>query len=90
MMSKKTDEEKEKIEDEVTNKVMDNLESLTCIECGEPLQINDGTTDVPIGVLWFDEGTHDTRMEPGEPSEAYWVCGKCFKEKFIRNSEVKQ
>ncbi len=51
----------------------------SCVNCGKKIREVD-LREGKIAEVFFDEGTHQTRYEPGEPATIYMECKDCAKQ----------
>ena len=60
--------------------ILENIDELTCINCGEKLidSWNTVKTFDKIGVMHLDPGSRNYPYEPDDPASTYFECIKCF------------
>lgn len=64
-------------EEEVCDIILQNVDLLTCINCGAKLSDKVRLKDDVVGVLHIDPGSSNYPREPDEPAAAYFECAEC-------------
>lgn len=69
-------------EDELCDIILDNINVMTCIDCGESLesQISGADNDTRIGVLHIYPTESDRAQYPDVPPSVFFECVKCCDE----------
>lgn len=74
---------KDKSEDELLEMLMNNLDKLTCFDCGKKIvdEITFLGDDIPLGVIYYEKGEINYPREPDTPSVIYFECMECVNER---------
>ena len=72
-----------KDEGELSEILMNNLDKLTCFNCGKFLEqeINNLKDDIQLGILYYEREEVNYPREPDIPSNIYFECMECNKER---------
>lgn len=70
-------------EDELLEILMENLDKLSCFNCGKRLveEITFPEDDIPMGILYYEKGEINYPREPDTPSMIYFECMECDRER---------
>lgn len=85
-------------EDELLEILMNNLDELTCFNCGNELieEIDFPRDDIPLGILYYEKGEINYPREPDIPPTIYFECMECDIERkrrianFIKTDKVEE
>ena len=87
-----------KDEDELLEFLINNLDKLTCFNCGKTLveEIDFSRDDIPLGIFYYEKGEMNYPREPDIPCAIYFECMECDAERdrriadFIKSDEIEE
>ena len=75
-------------EEELCELILDNVQVLTCFNCGETLTSQRSVipNDERVGILHIDPGEKNYPHEPDIPALAYFECMQCYERERIEEA----